>query len=80
MGVVKKSVAFDESVAREAAELAGPGGFSRLVNEIVAQRLQAVRIAKMLDEMEAEFGPIPEEVKQEVDAEWREIMAAADRT
>jgi hypothetical protein len=70
VAVVKKSVAFDAAVAREAVALAGEGGFSRFVNDLVAQRLQAIRIEKMLAEMDAEFGPVPPEIAAEVDAEW----------
>lgn len=76
MAVVKKSVAFDENVAREAMALAGEGNFSAFVNGVVAQRLQRARIKRMLDEMEAEFGPIPEEVRAEARRQWDEI----DRT
>jgi hypothetical protein len=74
MGVVKKSVAFEESVAREALERAGPGGFSRFVNDAVAQRLQAIRIEGLLAEMDERFGPIPPEIMAEVEAEWDEAF------
>jgi hypothetical protein len=76
MAVVKKSVAFDESVARQAMEFAGEGNFSAFVNDVVAQRLQQIRIAKMLDEFEAEFGPIPDEVRLEAERQWDEIDRA----
>lgn len=75
MAVVKKSVAFEESVAREAIEIAGEGNFSAFVNELVAARLQQIRIRKLLDEMDAEFGPVPEEIRREVTAQWAEIDA-----
>ena len=76
MAVLKKSVAFDEKVGREALEVAGEGGFSRFVNDAVAQRLQQIRIKTLLAEMDAEFGPVPEEIRREVAAEWDAIDTA----
>jgi hypothetical protein len=70
MPVLKKSVAFEESVGREALARAGERGFSRFVNDAVAQRLQALRIAELLADLEAEHGPVPAEVAAAVEAEW----------
>src|ERR1700693_1812604 len=56
VAVLKKSVAFDEAVGHEALERAGERGFSRFVNDAVAQRLQALRILDLLAEMDAEHG------------------------
>jgi hypothetical protein len=73
MAVMKKSVAFEESVAREAMEVAGEGNFSAFVNDSVAQRLQRIRIKQLLDETAEEFGPIPVEVRAEARRQWDEI-------
>ncbi len=73
MAVVKKSVAFEERVAREAMEVAGEGNFSAFVNDVVAQRLQRIRIKQLLDEMDEEFGPIPDDVQAEARRQWDEI-------
>ena len=70
MTVTKKSVAFDETVAREAVERAGERGFSRFVNDAVAQRLQALRIAELLAELDEELGAVPPEVAAAVELEW----------
>jgi hypothetical protein len=70
VAVLKKSVAFDETVGREALERAGERGFSRFVNDAVAQRLQALRVLDLLAELDAEHGPVPPEVGAAVDAEW----------
>jgi hypothetical protein len=70
VAVVKKSVAFDEAVGREALERAGERGFSRLVNDAVAQRLQALRIAEMYEEYRISAGPVSDEVIESVRAEW----------
>jgi hypothetical protein len=68
--VLKKSVAFDETVGREALERAGERGFSRFVNDAVAQRLQAIRIAELLAAMDAEHGQVPAALAADVEAEW----------
>lgn len=70
MAVIKKSVAFDEAVGREALERAGERGFSRFVNDAVAQRLQALRVAELLSELDEELGPVPPDVIADVEAEW----------
>jgi hypothetical protein len=70
VAVLKKSVAFDEKVGREALAVAGEGGFSAFVNEAVALRLQRMRIQALFNAWDAEFGPVPDEVQREVEAEW----------
>ena len=70
MPVSKRSVAFDAEVAREAEERAGERGFSRFVNDAVAQRLQAIRVAELYAEYETRNGPVPEPVRSDVAAEW----------
>lgn len=70
MPVLKKSVAFDDAVGREALQRAGERGFSRFVNDAVAQRLQAIRIAELLEALDAEEGPVAAEVTASVEAEW----------
>lgn len=47
--------------------VAGVGGVSAFVNDAVRRQLQATRLRALLDAMEAESGPIPEEVRQQVD-------------
>lgn len=75
MTVLKKSVAFDEKVGREAIEVAGEGGFSRFVNDAVAWQLQRLRLAALFDEWNEAFGPVPEDARQEVAAQWAEFDA-----
>ena len=71
MKYAKISVTLHPEVAAELREVAGRQGISSFVNDAVRQQLQARRLRCMLDEMEQEFGPIPDEVRQEVNAlEW----------
>lgn len=77
---VRITIALEDKVAAELRQVAGPRGVSAFVNEAVKRRLQAVRLQKMLDEMEEEFGPVPEQVQQEVDAlMWPDSSSTAAR-
>jgi hypothetical protein len=78
MTVTKRSVAFDEEVAREAAERAGERGFSRFVNDAVAQRLQALRVAELYAEYETRNGPVPDSTKHDVAVEWEAASAVRE--
>jgi hypothetical protein len=64
----KISVTLESDVETELRQVAGTRGVSAFVNEAVRQQLQAVRLRRLLDEMEAESGPIPQDVRREVDA------------
>ena len=71
MKYTKISVTLEAETEAELRRVAGPRGVSAFVNEAVRQQLQAARLRQMVDEMEAESGPIPEDVRREVDAlEW----------
>lgn len=67
MKYTKISVTLEPEVGAELRRVAGARGISGFVNEAVRQQLQAVRLRHMLDEMTAECGPIPEEVRREID-------------
>ena len=64
----KISVTLESDIETELRQAAGTRGISAFVNEAVRQQLQAARLRSLLDEMDAEFGPIPEDVRREVDA------------
>ena len=68
MSYTKISVTLDAKVAAELRQVARRGDVSAFVNEAVRQKLQAARLRRLLDEMEAEAGPIPPEVRDRVDA------------
>ena len=67
MRYTKISVTLEPEVGAELRRVAGNRGMSAFVNEAVRQQLQATRLRRMLDEMTAESGPIPEAVRREVD-------------
>jgi hypothetical protein len=64
----KISVTLESDIETELRQVAGARGISSFVNEAVRQQLQVVRLRRLLDEMEAESGPVPEGVRREVDA------------
>jgi hypothetical protein len=70
VAVEKVSLSLDPEVVAEARELAGRGGLSALVNDALRVRLQHVRVSRLLDEMDAEYGAVPEAVTEEVRREW----------
>lgn len=72
MSVEKVSPSLDPDLGAEAREVAGRGGLSALVNEGQRLRLQRVRRTRLLDEMDDEFGPVPDGVAEEVAQGWRE--------
>lgn len=70
MAVEKVSLSLDPDLVAQARELAGRRGLSSLVNDALRVRLQHVRVTRLLDEMDIEFGPVPIEVADEVAREW----------
>lgn len=70
MPTAKISLTLDEELLTEARAAVGPRGLSAFVNEALGLRLQHIRLAKYLAELDAEFGPVPPEVMEEVRREW----------
>jgi len=64
----KLSVTLEPDVEAELRHVAGARGMSAFVNEAVRQHLQAARLRRLLDEAEAEAGPVPDQVRRDVDA------------
>jgi hypothetical protein len=63
----KISVTLEPDIEAELRRVAGARGVSGFVNEAVRQHLQAARLRHLLDEMEVDSGPIPEDVQRDVD-------------
>ena len=66
----KVSLSLDGELLNEARAAAGSRGLSALVNDALRIRLQHVRVARLLDEMDDEFGPVPVETMEEVRRAW----------
>jgi hypothetical protein len=68
--VLKVSVSMPEDLATAIRERTGPGGFSRFVAEAAERQLKSEEFRELLDELEAESGPIPPELEEQVTREW----------
>lgn len=68
MTYLKVSITLEAEVAAELDTVAGPRGRSAFVNAAVRQRLQAIRVRTLLDEIDRESGPVPEDVQRSVNA------------
>lgn len=71
---VKVSVSLPQDVVREVRARVGPREFSSYVAEAVEQRLRLQMLGEIVDDYVAKHGPIPDEIAQEVDAEWRAAL------
>jgi hypothetical protein len=70
-GRVKKvSVSMPEDLVERVRERTGPGGFSQYVTEAVEERVRLEGMQELLDEFEAEAGPIPAELVEEAKRIW----------
>ena len=68
--VQKVSVSMPEDLAAAIRERIGPGGFSRYVTEAVERRFRHDRLGDLLDELDAEYGPVPAEILQWAERQW----------
>jgi hypothetical protein len=68
--VQKVSVSMPEDLATAIRERTGPGGFSRYVTEAVERRFSHDRLGDLLDELEAEYGPVPAELLEWAERQW----------
>jgi Arc/MetJ family transcription regulator len=71
MAVSKVSLSIDEDVLAEARERAGRRELSSYVNEALRHQLQHDRLLELLAEMDAEAGPIPDDVMEQARKPWR---------
>lgn len=70
-GKVKKvSVSMPEELAQAVRARTGAGGFSRYVTEAVQEQVRLDLLDDLSAELEAEFGPIPPEIRQQTRRTW----------
>lgn len=79
VAVSKVSLSIDEDVLAEARERAGRRELSSYVNEALRRQLQRDRLADLLAEMDAESGPVPDDVMEEARQLWRSTPAGKRR-
>jgi chloramphenicol 3-O-phosphotransferase len=68
--VKKVSVSMPEELADAVRARTGSGGFSRYVTDAVDREIRHDLLGDLAAELEAEFGPIPEEIRQETRRLW----------
>jgi hypothetical protein len=67
--VAKKSITVDRELYEEVVNHA-EGNFSRVVNEALRNWVRLREARRLADEVEREFGPVPEELRQRVRDRW----------
>jgi hypothetical protein len=70
MATEKVSLTLDRDLVRQARARGGRRGLSAFVDSALRLQLQHERLRALLDEMDAEHGPIPEDVLEAVRREW----------
>jgi len=68
--VRKVSVSMPEELAEAVRARTGAGGFSRYVTEAVDREIRHDLLGELIEELEAEFGPVPPEVRAQTRREW----------
>jgi hypothetical protein len=68
--VRKVSVSMPEELAKAVRARTGEGGFSRYVTKAVDREIKHDSLGDLLDELEAEFGPVPGEVREQTRRMW----------
>jgi hypothetical protein len=68
--VRKVSVSMPEELAEAVRARTGTGGFSRYVTEAVNREIRHDLLGDLIEELEAEYGPVPPEVREETRREW----------
>lgn len=76
MTVSKVSLSIDEAVLAEARERVGKRELSSYVTAALQRQLQHDRLADLLAAMEAESGPVPDDLLEEARSLWRNDAAA----
>ena len=68
--VRKVSVSMPEELADAVRARTGAGGFSRYVTEAVDREIRHDLLGELIDELEAQYGPVPKELLEEARREW----------
>src|SRR5215472_5577889 len=68
--VRKVSVSMPEELAEAVRSRTGAGGFSRYVTDAVDREIRRDLLHELIEELEAEYGPVPRELLDEASREW----------
>ena len=64
----------DDDTVRKIRSVAGPRGVSSFLNVAARERLARLELQGLLDDLDAKHGPVPEDVRTEVDRDARRIF------
>lgn len=70
MAVRKWSVSVEQGLARRVEARVGDRGLSGFVARAVEHELERDLLEEYLDELDAEFGPVPVELIEDFDDQW----------
>jgi len=70
MATTKRSVTLDQELVEEALQFVGERGLSRLLNDGLRRQVLVERGRRLVEDFEAEHGPIDEAALQAVDEQW----------
>jgi hypothetical protein len=68
--VRKVSVSMPAELVEAVRARTGSGGFSHYVTEVVEREIRHERLGELLDELEAEYGPVPPEIREQTRRMW----------
>lgn len=68
--VRKVSVSMPEELAEAVRSRTGAGGFSRYVTDAVDREIRHDLLHELIEELEAEYGPVPPEIREQTRREW----------
>jgi hypothetical protein len=68
--VRKVSVSMPEELAEAVRARTGSGGFSRYVTDAVQEQVKQDLLDDLAAELESEFGPVPDEIRQQTRRTW----------
>jgi hypothetical protein len=68
--VQKVSVSMPAELADLVRARTGAGGFSKYVTEAVQEQVRHDLLGDLLDELEGEYGPVPEQVREQTRRMW----------
>lgn len=71
MATEKVSLTLDEALLAEARSRVGQRGLSAFVNHALERELQRDRLTGLLSRMDAEAGPVPDDLVDEARKQWQ---------
>lgn len=72
MASTQVTVALDPSLLAEVEARAGQGRLSAYVAYALERQLQLDKVGRLLDGLDDDHGPVPDEVRDAVEQEWRD--------